>query len=59
VGGAVIYRTATLSMDSASAGAVGLDGAVADADHSVGELGDIGFMRDEDDGVSFGVQIVK
>jgi hypothetical protein len=40
-------------------GFVGVDLPVADVNDAVGVLGDIGLVRDEDDGVAFGLQLIE
>jgi len=36
-----------------------VDDAVADGDDAVGAGGDVGFVRDDDDGVAFGVEFLE
>ena len=43
----------------AGAGLVAGDDAVADGDDAVGELGDVGLVGDDDDGVALGVELVE
>jgi hypothetical protein len=53
------FRRLWLGLLAAGARAVGGNRAITDGDDAVGELGDVGLVRDEDDGVALGVKVVE